>query len=168
MIFINNNQVKKLIDSIPSVVVRHNPEEYARSLTSAERRILNLLIDYQNKFNFVCPSQSTLGRQAGFTRMTVSRALKKFQKDGILTSVYRHKQSCFYRLTSFLFLAQTRSRLQHMFSSFKYLSLMLLQTAFIVNTAGDNPFYSGPVTQLNNKVIIKLCNMARIERIIAC
>jgi hypothetical protein len=50
------------------------------AVTTADLLVLSTIVNYSHRFFTVEPSQSTLARECGLSRMTVSRAIDKFKK----------------------------------------------------------------------------------------
>jgi hypothetical protein len=96
-------------------------------LPKKHKILINYILELENKsYKEVYPNQTTIGKVIGCGRQRANEIVGELQELGLLTTNYRHMDSCLYKTTSFLrspFMAQ---KLGHIFPSLRKLLLLLV------------------------------------------
>ena len=105
--------------------IQQNIEEYVSLLRKTEQRVLECILWYASKYPEVHVSQYKIAKWCGITREWVNKILSKFESDGIVSMMYRHKQTSLY-LVSPSFNEKVKQQISYIFRALKVFSLSLL------------------------------------------
>lgn len=82
----------------PTERFKHRPAHFFQNMTKSDLAVFNVLLGFRAKNWIVCPSQSTVGAQAGVCRDTVSVGFKRWEGLGLLSNNYRHNRTSLYNI----------------------------------------------------------------------
>jgi len=131
-----NNQQKIVQNPEINRDIIQSPIKFFAGFTDAERRVLNAMLYMHGSTGKVYMRQDTLGKYADCTREHVNRIIKKFRELGIVSSIYRHKTSCWYFISDFFKDHFNRSKLKHIFHALSFFAIAHIEpdiTQYISN-----------------------------------
>lgn len=126
-------------DCNPLDVVTSSPMRFFLDKTPTFRRIFNVIVCLSNKYFTVYPSQSTIARFSGISRQECNKYLREMKELGLIASLYRHMNSCLYKLSSWFLDYKVRYNLDHIISSFKVLPLAWLIAGKVLCNQEEKP-----------------------------
>ena len=82
---------------------RFKPRRFIREFfRKIDRVVLNELIGYDQRYKFTYVSQSTIAASVGYTRQEVNQSIGRLQSYGLLSTIYRHRNTSVYFVSSLL------------------------------------------------------------------
>lgn len=122
----NNHNRKKFtsqewraIDCWPVDEITQDPEFFFSQLTRTQKNLINYFLSMSKACKMIYPSQSTIASKLGISRQHCASLIKWMRERGLIVSEYRHKLSCHYKLSSYFTNSVIKSRLRHIFSTFR-------------------------------------------------
>jgi hypothetical protein len=115
-------------DPIPCQRYKENPLLILKELSKSGKSLINLLIWFR-RLNFnasIWASQTWIAQKLGISRRQVIRLMDALWKIGIIAKDYRHLQTSRYKISSWFFKKEIRSKLARFFSNLAILSAILL------------------------------------------
>ena len=129
---------------------------FCRSLTSIERAIFNQIIAMSNKCRYVYPSQRTLGRAAGCSREYVNKVIKKLEDLELLGTIYRHRTTCYYKISAIFTNPYVRTLFSGFFTALKTIPFWFLSLSDIYSVPFDSSqFTPRDLSNRKNNIITK-------------
>ncbi len=147
---VNNWKLFLQNDPEPVKGIVDNPIEFFQeNFSKKDFELFNLIIYAFNKYEQVYISQATLARWVGCSREHANRILAKLKDWGLISSYYRYKKSCFYKLSSFFADFYVRRSLSKLFKSFTFLTVIWLNSPLYAS-------FAKKITLLNKRIIKKV------------
>lgn len=111
---------ENLSDCIPLEEIRDNLLQSLRDkLNPAQRNILNYFVWAKLNQKIIHISQAKLALRLGYSREYINRCIKKLVAFGLVSSFYRHRNSCLYKLSSYFSGFYRMNSIKHLFSNIK-------------------------------------------------
>lgn len=121
------NIAKKQVLQIEiSPEIRENPELIRRELSPNLLLMLDYILKLKLKYRIIYISQARIAHDLGFSRGYVNRCIRELKSMGFLQTKFRDYNTCLYFISDFFNDDLIRSKLRHIFSAFKILSISLL------------------------------------------
>jgi len=154
-----------LPDSIPVDFIKKNLiEGMEKNLTKSEIKVLNCLFYFRAKYEIIHVSHSKIAEIIDCDRRTVIRAMHKLRKLGLISTMYRHRDTCLYKISSFILDFYRLNLLKKIFSNVENniikLSLYFLPLFFLTSS-----ITSVNVTQLKKVNYINNNNLDYVSNV---
>ena len=130
----NSSQSFYKTNPYPPKEVEENLEGCLRNeLTRIETGVLNdiLLSGIRHKTRIIYPSQIAIAERIGCSRRSVNRSIVKLEKIGFISKLQRWNTSCVYKISALFFNPHVQSKVSHILTCFRKLSLSLLFSSII-------------------------------------
>lgn len=108
---------------LPSIVL--DPQAALIVMNDSDLTVLNEMIRLASKYKSLFPSQTLLSIRTGFSRQTINVALKRLEDNGLVASIYRHRRTKLYRLSSFFNNPMTRTMLAGILPALRIIPLVI-------------------------------------------
>jgi len=129
---VNNRNLLSNIDcSKPAKGLFSNPKKYLESTFSRKQlKVVNQLVYFFNKHSIVYVSQATLGKLTGYSRPHTNVLISKLRDLGLINTLYRHQQTCLYKLNPFFHDFYVRKSLIGICAAFGLLTISSLSSDY--------------------------------------
>lgn len=117
-----------------------------------KRLLLNNLAYFEQKYRVASPSQTTLGYHSGIGREHANRSLQEFKELDFITSQFRYKTTCIYKLNPLFYYPPIAHSLKHLLPN-------LVLNLLLVVGSGSNHCFDQNVTLIKVKLNPSVINI---------
>lgn len=163
----NNTLADKTCQQENLSKLKNSPEEIIKSLTPTARKVLNLLIKWSSYYKNLFPSQRTIGNKLDKCRQTINESLRMLEKYGLISSIYHHRTSKSYQVSSLFSNPFIRARLMSILPALKGFSIYLILSTLSIkpdtNINKENIYINSLYTDTTKKGVFGMSNIATMN-----